>query len=440
MENNREQVIKQFSPKFRILDPSVKKTFKGLRGSRSSGKSWAAIRQLVVISNKYHAFIVCGRAFWTNIRNSAYKLVVDTIEQFGWSELYIITDHYIQHKITGSRFIFVGMNTNPAGIKSMEGAHIVFVEEGEQISQEAWDLLIPTIIRKPGAQIWCVWNPLLPTTPVETVFDQNTNPDCVVEHINYLENPYNPPSLLEQAERDRVKDQAKYEWVWLGQFQPSDNTTWIGLQLATSAIDRGTPACPDKLVVAGLDLGFSHDRSVLVIRQGYRILHVQVWRGVTPQVLVNEVVGLMAKWGVDKLGMDCLGPGVPMVSYFNEIIGNKLVPINYGLAAEDEDMYVNLRSEAWGRIKDWLEFGHIPPGIDSEWITDLCNIRTGYDDRGRYSIEKKKLYIARGFPSTDLADALGISLCVGDKLQKGEKRTLTSIMGNRQGNDDWMSY
>jgi phage terminase large subunit len=426
--------VKQFSKKFEILLPSCKKTFKGLRGGRASGKSWAAIRQLVVLSNQYHMFIVCARAYWTNIANSAYKLVVDTINSLGIEHLYIITDKYIEHKITGSKFIFIGLNTNPAGVKSTEGAHVVFVEEGEQVCQEAWDLLIPTIIRKKGAQIWCAWNRDLPTTPVEAVFADNE--DCVVIDINYDENPHIPEKMLAEIERMKVKDLAKYQWIYMGMYRPTGSTTWIDLQYVMGAFDRGTLADPDKAIVAGLDLGFMRDRSVMVVMQGDRILDVKIWNNADPMILCDEIIGYFAHHNVSYIGVDCLGPGVPVISRLSEGLGDRVFPIGYGEAATDDEQYVNLRSEAWGMIKDWLPNGHIPSGMNNEWITDLCNIRYGYDFKGRYAIEAKKLYISRGFPSTDISDALGLALCVPNKIRK-DKKTLSRHKDSRSVPSDY---
>jgi phage terminase large subunit len=348
--------------------------------------------------------------------------VVDTIKRLGIEHLYIITDKYIQHRLTGSKFIFIGLNSNPAGVKSTEGAHVVFCEESEQIVQEAWDLLIPTIIRKPGAQIWAAWNPDLPTTPVEQIFVPGE--DCDVININYDENPHVPEKMLAEIERMRINDYAKFQWIYQGMYRPTGSTTWIDLANLMAAFDRGTLADPNVECVAGLDLGFMKDRAVLVAVQGHRIQDVKVWRNADPMQLCDEVIGYMAHNNVARIGVDCLGPGVPVISRLREGLGDRVHAIGYGEAATDSEQYVNLRSEAWGMIKDWLPFGHIPSGMNNDWITDLCNIRYGYDHKGRYEIERKKLYIARGFPSTDMADALGIALCVPNKLRK-EAKTLS---------------
>jgi phage terminase large subunit len=426
--------VKQFSKKFAILDS--KKRFIGLRGGRGSGKSWAIIRWLVANSCNYKMDIACCRAIWTNIKESAYKLVVETIFRLGLTDQFRITDTYILNITTGSRFIFLGLNHNPAGIKSMEGYHVVFIEEGEQIIEDAWEKLIPTIVRKKGSKIICAWNPNLPTDPVEKEFNPATNPDCIVEHINYLENPFCDQGIIDAAERMKAENPQKYNWIYLGQFRPEGNETFIGLQLVMDAIGR--PPCPvddTHAIVGGLDLGFYQDRTVFSIRHHHNIQLTKVW--VQPNVndIVPEIIGLMSRYKVSKIGIDCLGPGAPVIQMFEAEIGeNRVVPVAYSAASSDPQ-YKNCRAEAWGLYKDLLQDGSLPEGMDNDFITDSCNIRYFYDSDGKIQLESKKSLVQRGFRSSDIVDSIGISLIVDDKLTK----TTTIVPRRRQEPSDWMA-
>lgn len=408
--------IRFFSKKFQILSPSVRKRYKGLKGGRASGKSWAIVAALVGISCEYKCFIVCAREIQKSIKESAQKLVVDTIHLYRLDDIFEITNTEIRNKITGSRFIFIGLKSNPESVKSLEGAHIVWVEEASQVSEESWEILIPTV-RKKGSQIWASWNPDSPSDYVEKLFNPSTNPNCVVEHINYTENPFCSPEIIAHAEHMRDTEPSKYSWIYLGAYRPQGDMTWIGLSELMPCFGRVCVPDDSKRLVAGLDLGYSKDRSVMVIRRGYMIHQVLVWKNADPVLLGEEVVGIVNKHKIELLGIDALGPGAHMVSQLTRDLGNRVVPVKYSEAARHTNMYTNLRSEAWGMTKEWLQFGCIPEGRDQEWITDLTNIRYSYDSSGRYALESKKLLIARGFPSTDMADALGISLTLADEKQ-----------------------
>lgn len=116
-------------------------------------------RQLVAITNQYKTFVVCAREYLESIADSSYKLIVDTIDLVGLTDQYIITKNEIVHKFTGSRIIFRGVKTNPESIKSLEKCNIIWLDEAQQVSEGSWEIIIPTIIRNKGAQIWASWNP-----------------------------------------------------------------------------------------------------------------------------------------------------------------------------------------------------------------------------------------------------------------------------------------
>ena len=106
-----------------------------------------------------------------------------------------------------------------------------------------------------------------------------------------------------------------------------------------------------------------------------------------------------------------------------------------------------MRDEMWGMEKDFLpqaSFNGV--GTLEEWTTDMTNIEFFYDSKGRYSIESKRSYIGRGFPSTDWADALGHSLLVRPvraASEAYEPKKPDTVLLRRERNDygfssDWM--
>jgi len=429
-----EVKIRHFTQKFSILDPSIKKRYKGLRGGRSSGKSWGVVATLVGFACQYKVFIVAGREIQKSIKESAQKLFLDTIARYGLTDQFICTNTDIVNINTGARIIFMGVKSNPEAIKGLEGADIVWLEEADRVSQESWDLIIPTV-RKKGSQIWATWNPSMPTDPVEQIFDKN-NPDAVVETINYLENPHCSPEIIAEAQKMLANDPQKYQWIYLGQFRPTGSDTLIPLQLVINAIGRPPTHTEGEEIVAGLDLGFYQDRSVLAIRQGNNIMHIQVWENPDTVELIPEVLGLMTRFKVARIGVDALGPGAPIIQLLRANIGDRVIPVAYsGAPVKDPKQYKNLRAEAWGLTKELLEDGSLPTGMDNDIIADLCSARYFYDEKGKIQIESKKAMVSRGIRSSDIADSIGISLTVYGKAKIIKKpRTFSS---SRQP-QDWM--
>lgn len=164
--------------------------------------------------------------------------------------------------------------------------------------------------------------------------------------------------------------------------------------------------------------------------------------------LIDEVVGVVAKYGVVKLAVDSNGQGAPIYQKLHKVLGNTVVGIMPGAASRKKKVYSKLRDEAWGAIKDWLPTGSLPASHDRDWITDLTNIKFFYDEKGRYKIESKRVYINRGFTSTDYADALGYSLLVnpgtgeydywGTEAERAEDRRARRRMAMAMYPSDWM--
>lgn len=118
-----------------------------LHGGRGSGKSWAVAIKLVLKAAKSRRLILCAREVMVSIEDSVHGLLVDTIERLGLTDEFEILSSEIRHKITGSRFIYAGIRTHPRKVKGLEGVTDVWVEEAEAVSEDSWQILLPTIGR-----------------------------------------------------------------------------------------------------------------------------------------------------------------------------------------------------------------------------------------------------------------------------------------------------
>jgi hypothetical protein len=85
-----------------------------------------------------------------------------------------------------------------------------------------------------------------------------------------------------------------------------------------------------------------------------------------------------------------------------------LVPVQWGIPAGDDKQYANLRSEAWGKMREWLEHGQIPD--DDHLANELTSLDYATDNRFRIQLQSKKDAKKNGGKSPDRADSLAISL------------------------------
>jgi phage terminase large subunit len=115
----------------------------------------------------------------------------------------------------GSEFIFAGVRNNPTKIKSTEGIDICWVEEAEKVSNDSWDILIPTI-RGEQSEIWITFNPHSEDDPTYKRFVKSPPPGAVTVEINWQDNPWFPAVLKREKDYLQMVDPDAYEHIWQG--------------------------------------------------------------------------------------------------------------------------------------------------------------------------------------------------------------------------------
>lgn len=350
---------------------------------------------------------VCLREVQNSIKDSVKQLIEDKIAQYGLQSSFDITDAEIRGP-NGSLFVFRGLKSHSAdSIKSLEGFNVAWVEEAQSVSQRSLDMLIPTI-RRDDAELWFSWNPDQPTDAVDRFLRQQPPTDAIVLRANYADNPWFPPVLRADMERDRENEPEKYAHVWLGEYQSQASKQFIGWPLVKDAQTRPTVRGQRPLLF-GVDVArFGDDRSVLAIREGDCLTRLMTWERIDTQQLASHVLDVANSRKPDAIFVDGVGVGGGVVDRMRAL-KLKVFEVNAGAKANQDRRYVNKRAEMWGRMKEWLG----GRGVISEWELDLASELTGpfysFDASNRIQIEKKEDMKKRGLRSPDLADALALT-------------------------------
>ena len=187
----------EFPGKLRFLfNPS---RYKVMHGGRGGGKSWGVARALILMTASRKLRVLCAREYQKSIADSVHKLLCEQIDAMGLESEFEITKATIKARRTGSEFIFNGIKTDPAQIKSTEGIDVAWVEEAEKVSEDSWKVLIPTI-RKHGSEIWVTFNPDAETDPTYKRFIVDAPDNAKVVEINWSDNPWFPDALVQEME------------------------------------------------------------------------------------------------------------------------------------------------------------------------------------------------------------------------------------------------
>lgn len=185
-----------------------------LHGGRGGAKSWSVARALLIRAANAPLRILCCREYMSSVADSQHKLLVDQIHELGLSDRFNVEKATI-YGLCGSEFRFAGIRNNPDTVRSFEGVDVAWVEEAASCTRKSWETLIPTI-RKENSQIIITFNPILSTDETYQRFVVSPPPSANVVRINYVDNPFCPQVLLEEARYLQESDPDAYQNVWLG--------------------------------------------------------------------------------------------------------------------------------------------------------------------------------------------------------------------------------
>jgi len=170
--------------------------------------------------------VLCARAFQNKIEESVYSLLKDKAYLLGVSNDFKFLKSSIVCNRTGGKAVFYGLNRNIDEIKSLENITICWIEEAQFITEEQFNVLIPTI-RGKKSEIWISFNPKNKNDYIYKRFILNHNDSSIVRKINYTENPFAPKVLIDEANSLRELDETLYSHVYLGEILNDSNNKFF---------------------------------------------------------------------------------------------------------------------------------------------------------------------------------------------------------------------
>lgn len=244
-----------------LLEP---KRYKAVYGGRGSGKSHSIVRILLAIGMNKPIRVICAREIQKSIKDSVHQLLADVIRANPvLNAFYEIQETIIKGK-NGTEFKFRGLKHNTSDLKSLEGADICWIEEAENVSDNSYEILIPTI-RKEGSEIWASFNVRNITDPTYRRFITEAGDDTIAKKVSWRDNPYFPSVLKKEMEKLKATDEPAYLHVWEGEPDTRRSGAVYAKQLA-KAREEGritkVPYDPSCEVFTAWDLGSADSTSI----------------------------------------------------------------------------------------------------------------------------------------------------------------------------------
>lgn len=192
-------------------------------GGRGSGKTrtfalMTAVKGYQLGKSGRSGIILCAREHLNSLDESSLQEVKESIQSVDWlNDYYEIGEKYIKSRDGKIHYAFAGLRRNLDSLKSKSKILVAWIDEAENVSEKAWQKLIPTV-RDEGSEIWVTWNPESKDSATHKRFRQNTPKDAIIAEINWQDNAWFPEVLEKARLEDLEKRPEIYQHVWEGDF------------------------------------------------------------------------------------------------------------------------------------------------------------------------------------------------------------------------------
>jgi len=238
--------------------------YKVMHGGRGGLKSWGFATVAVLLAAMETPLrIACAREYQNSIEESVHQAIVAQIDRLELRPYFDIGKRAIE-SFSGSKFFFAGIKTEPSKFKSTEGIDILWIEEGEKVSEDSWQIVEPTILRRPSAEIWCGFNPDLEKDATSKRFlgpERYHAPHARIIETNWRDNPWLPEKMIRLKDHLARVDPDAYAHVWEGQFRRNSAAQVLKGKYSIEAFE---PQSGWSGPYYGVDWGFSVDPTAMI--------------------------------------------------------------------------------------------------------------------------------------------------------------------------------
>lgn len=250
--------------------------YKVLYGGRGGAKSQTIARVLLLQGAASKHKILCAREIQKSIQDSVHSLLKEQIEEMGLQNFYEVQKSVILGK-NGTEFLFAGLRSNIANIKSIPNITRAWIEEAQSASTANIKTLALTV-RAPDSEIWLSFNPELEDDPIYQDYVVTPPDEACVMKVNYNDNPFFPEVLRKEMESDRRRDPELAKHIWDGECKKSVEGAIFAEEIRKASEEQRLTRVP---VQAGIpvqtfwDLGQSDSTAiwfVQIVGMEYRII------------------------------------------------------------------------------------------------------------------------------------------------------------------------
>lgn len=241
--------------------------YKIFHGGRGGAKSTSIARYYAVRGYSEKRKVICTREIQKSIQDSVHALLEQEIINLGLRDFYTITKTSILGR-NRTEFLFAGLRSNIANIKSIPGLTDGWVEEADSASPTNIQTLDYTI-REPDSELILSFNPSLEDDTIYQDYVVNPPEDSIVVKMGWQDNPWFPDVLRKRKDELRKKDYNSYLNVWEGQPKQAVEGAIFAEEIRKASEERRitkVPIQPGVLVQTFWDLGQSDNTAIWFVQ------------------------------------------------------------------------------------------------------------------------------------------------------------------------------
>lgn len=303
---------------------------------------------------------------------------------------------------------------------SLVGSNVVGVvfSEWSLTDPAAWDYIRPILVEN-GGWAWFIFTPRGKNHAYETFQHAIKEDHWFGELLTVDDTGVVTQERIEKEKADGMSD-ALVRQEFYCSFEAPNDVQFIDPDTVHAAQSRMADIVAGAPRVIGVDVArFGDDNTVIVERQGHKVLAIRKYAKLDTMMTAGLVADRIDAFAPTAVFVDGVGVGGGVVDRLEQL-GHKVIEVNGGAKANDDERWANKRAECWGRMRDWLGHRGDIPADDLALEIDLVGPSYSYDPKNRVQLEKKEKMKERGLSSPDLGDALALTFAehVGKRVSR----------------------
>ena len=384
-----------------------------VEGGRGSAKSQSVARLILALMEEREVRVVCGREIQNTIEESVYSLLADLISYYRLP--FHLTKKVIR-SLTGNSVVgFKGFRERGSiNLKGLEGVDLVWVDEAQTTTMPTLDYLIPTLRKDTPVKLIFTLNRL---HREDAVMELTKRDDCLHIHIDYYENPHCPLTLIDEAERCRLRSERDYNHIWLGMPVKAgdefifDSETLYGSLRVTPYGDLFY-----KQKVIGIDWAAQgSDKCVATVLERGSAVHWTLvqqlqWDEPNTSLSVGRIIKIINDHKPEVVIIDIGGGGYNVYCDLltANVSGVAIIAFDGGSTKGiDSQRCINQRADGYFNLQTWFENQWLCIGEGfKDTLKQLERLKRKFRPDGRNQVREKLEYKQEHGHSPDEADSL----------------------------------